>query len=65
MVNRLGQDGSILIGNEELIAGKQQRLGLKINFYPNRSADGSSLDIGMVVRYTIPTTAQDASAAGQ
>ena len=65
MVERLGQEGSISIGNEELIAGKQQRLGLKINFFPNRSADGSSLDLGMLVQYTIPTTAQDAPAAGQ
>jgi hypothetical protein len=65
MVNRLGQDGSILIGNEALIAGKQQHLGLKINCFPSRSADGSSLDIGMLVQYTIPTAAQDAPAAGQ
>jgi RNA polymerase sigma factor (sigma-70 family) len=66
VMQRLGQQATISIDELVIVRSPQDLdLGLKMNFFPSISADGSSLDIGMVVRYTIPTTAQDASAAGQ
>jgi hypothetical protein len=63
VLERLGQQARITIGNEAVIAGNRQTLGLRMDFSPNRSADGTSLDVGILVRYTVATG--DASADGQ
>jgi RNA polymerase sigma factor (sigma-70 family) len=65
VMERLGQEASILIGSEAVIAGKKQQLGLKINLFPNTSADGRSLEIDMLVRYTVATAPEDAPPTGQ
>jgi RNA polymerase sigma factor (sigma-70 family) len=66
VMQRLGQQATISIGELVIVRNPQPlHLGLKMNFLPSRSANGSSLDLGMLVQYTIPTTAQDAPAAGQ
>ena len=65
LVERLGQEACVLVGSEAVIAGKPQHLGLKINFFPSASADGSSLDLGMFVQYTVPTAPEDATGISQ
>jgi hypothetical protein len=60
-----GHEASIMLGTEALISGKQQPLGFQTIFFPSRSADGNSLDIGMLVRYTVSTVAEDAPAENQ
>jgi hypothetical protein len=65
VVQGFGQEGNIFVGSVASIAGKEQRLGLQISFFPSIAADGSSLDVGMLVQYTIATAAEDATAEGQ
>jgi len=65
VVQGFGQEGNIFVGSVASIAGKEQRLGLQISFFPSVAADGSSLDVGMLVQYTIAIAAEDAPAEGQ
>jgi hypothetical protein len=62
VVQGFGQEGNVFVGFVASIAGKEQRLGLQISFFPSISADGRSLDVGMLVQYTIATAAEDAPA---
>jgi RNA polymerase sigma factor (sigma-70 family) len=59
---RLGVQASITIGNEAGVAGNPQYLALQMGFLPSRSPDGTSLDVGLVVRYIVGTAAEDAPA---
>jgi hypothetical protein len=61
---QLGRDASITIGNIAMINGKSQLLGLKVDIFPNKSDDGSSLDLGMAVQYIVPV-GSDGAAVGQ
>ena len=65
VLGRLGQQASVSVGSMGVIAGNSQHLGLKIDLFPNRSADGASLDVGILVRYIIATAAEDAPSDGQ
>jgi len=60
VVQGFGQEGKVFVGSVASIAGKEQLLGLQISFFPSISADGSSLDVGMLIQYTVATIAEDA-----
>jgi hypothetical protein len=64
VIERLGQQASVSVSSVGVIAGNSQRLGLKIDLFPNRSANGPSLDVGILVRYTAATGDGDAPADG-
>ena len=62
---RVGEQASITIGNEAMIAGNPQHLGLRMGFLTSRPADGTSLDVGIVVRYTVGTSPEGAPTEDQ
>jgi hypothetical protein len=66
VMQRLGQQATISLASYVIVRNPQPlHLGLKMNFFPSRSADGSSLDIGMLAQYTVPTGASGAPADSQ
>jgi hypothetical protein len=64
VMERLGQQASVSVGSVGVIAGNPQHLGLKIDLFPSRSADGTSLDVGILVRYIVATADVDAPTDG-
>jgi hypothetical protein len=60
VVQPFGQEGKVFVGSVESIAGNQQLLGLQICFFPSVSADSSTLDVDMLIRYTVATAAVNA-----
>jgi RNA polymerase sigma factor (sigma-70 family) len=64
VVQGFGQEGNIFVGSVASISGKEQPLGLQISFFPDVSEDDGSLDVGMLIRYTVATAAEDTPAQG-
>ena len=50
------------VTDQRTIAGKNQNLGPMVDIIPARSQDGVSIDLGVLVRYTI---AEEAAPAGE
>jgi RNA polymerase sigma factor (sigma-70 family) len=65
IVQGFGQEGNVSVGSVTSIDGNQQFLGLQISFFPSIAADGSSLDLGMLVRSTLARAAEDGPTGGQ
>jgi hypothetical protein len=57
----LGMQSQVSVSDQRIIAGKNQNLGPMVDLFPARSQDGVSIDLGVLVRYTI---ADEAAPAG-
>jgi hypothetical protein len=54
VVTLLGRQAQVAVQDSEMIAGKNQLLGPSVDFLPTLSADGKSVDLVVIARYSIP-----------